>query len=210
MQNDIMLGSIPTKSDVKATEVMQAQESTNAFMQSMADNIQLSILDPVLDLVWKTAIQVWDLGQNPGLQQALGDKAILLEGKTPEQILELFGGPYTFKAHGLTSVLERADKVKRLLGALSSILQNDAVAQAFLLQFGLEKIPEQILRGFGLDPNDFRRPAPAPMSGQPMPQPMSPATGGVSSAPPVAPPAPPMMPPNPQPMMNGEANGAAT
>src|SRR5262245_3928374 len=204
--NDIMLGNIPAKSDVKATEVVQATESSAAFMESIAENIQLTCLDPVLNLTWQTALQHMDFAKEPELLLALGEQGVKLASLSPEERLLLIGGPYTFKAHGLTSVLQRAEKVRRLLAALQAISSNETLAAAFAQQFDMTKVPGKILQGFGIDPQELQgdqtsTPLPAPVQEGP---PAAPPAGMPTPTPapvPVQPPQPgppgPVQPPGP-------------
>ena len=171
MLNDILLGNIPDKGDVKATEVMQASKSGAAFMQSIAQTVQLTCLEPVLNLVWKTALQVTDFNVETELRDALGEVGVKLAAMTPEERLRMIGGPYTFTVRGLSAVMERQEKIQRLLAALSQIFGNQALAQAFMQRFDISALPEKILTAFGVDASELPPPAPPP---QPQPQPQAP------------------------------------
>ena len=156
--SDIDLGNIPPKSDITATEVQSVQQSTSAVVRSVAATVERTLLDPTLDLVWQTALQHIDLFEPEELSLAVGPKiAMALMTLSPAARLKLISGPYTFKARGLTAILDRADQVRRIMGLFGAISQMPEVGEMIKERYDLSKVPEMVIESFGFHAQDLGR-----------------------------------------------------
>lgn len=71
--SEIALGQVPPKGDITATEVNQVQQSGSAMIRSMARTIEARFLEPILTLLFQTALQHMDFN-DPALRAELGRK----------------------------------------------------------------------------------------------------------------------------------------
>ena len=154
--SDIDLGNIPPKSDITATEISSVQQSTSAIIRSVAATVERTLLDPVLDLVWQTALQHIDLFRPEELALAVGPEvAMALLDMPAAARLKLISGPYTFKARGLTSMLDRADQVRRISSLFGLISQMPEVGQMIFTKYDMSKVPDMIIESFGFSSADL-------------------------------------------------------
>ena len=154
--SDIDLGNIPPKSDITATEISSVQQSTSAIIRSVAATVERTLLDPTLDLVWQTALQHLDLFKPEDLAMAVGPElAMELLNMSPAARLTMIKGPYTFKARGLTAILDRSDQVRRLMGLFGILQQMPNLGQAVYEKYDLSKVPDLLIESFGFDAKDL-------------------------------------------------------
>lgn len=134
--NEIGLGQLPDKTHIAATAVAGAQQSSSAILRSVAQTVETRFLDPMLDLIWKT-----------GLQHARPDDQRMARAVGPEmyaallsQRSELIARPTTFQARGISSLIQRQQRLNAVLSVMQVIAQNENLMQAFMQMVDMNKL----------------------------------------------------------------------
>lgn len=165
-QNELSLGQVPPKGDITATEIQEAQAGSAAVTRSIAKTIEHGALDLTLDLVWQTRLQYLDL--EPDMVKRMGTMGELLQQMPPALRYGLVGNNYRFRAHGISSILDRARDRNALLAALNWVASNETLLAEFLARYSPRKVLDRTLRLFGVNTDGLERgpDEPAPQQAQ--------------------------------------------
>lgn len=127
-QNEIGIGQFAPNSRTSATEIERTQQSTSAMIKSIADVVETTFLNPLLDLVWKTGLQ-HAKPSDPLLMEAAGRDLypVLLQNRRA-----LAGGRLTFQAQGISRLIERTSTLRSLIQLLQLIAGSDVLLAEFL------------------------------------------------------------------------------
>lgn len=147
--SEIALGQMAPRSRTTATEVVQVQQSGSAMIRSMARTIESRFLEPVLKLVWMTALQHMDFHQ---LDDVIGAEWAETLNNTRG---ELADRTINFQVRGISGLIDRQAKLQNLLSALSIISQNETLLGALLQRTSPDRLLEQLFSLFGLDLADL-------------------------------------------------------
>ena len=146
-QNEIGLGQFAPNSRTSATEVLETQQGAGALVRSIASNVEQLLLNPVLDLVWKT-----------GLQHVSKKDEALKAAMTPEMFdvligkrKELVGRNVTFSARGISTLLQKGQKMKTLMFALQVMASSELLLREFLSKVDAGKLVDLILDLLDID-----------------------------------------------------------
>lgn len=145
--NEVGLGQFAPNSRTSATEINETQQSSSALVRSVAQTVETRLLDPQLDLIWKTGMQ-HAKADDPMLRAAAGDEIWNMMIANRKQFVSR---PVTFQARGISSVIARAQQMKTLMGVLQVVAQNDMLMQAFMQKVDLEKLINLIFKLSGVD-----------------------------------------------------------
>ena len=140
--NELSAGQMAPKGRTSATEVATAQNNGTALMRDIARTIETRLIEPILDLVWKTGLQHMKKGDKK-LAEAAGEKwwpAIYAQRK------ELASGRITFQCRAITTMLQKQAKLKTLLQMLGIVQQNPMMMQEFLKVADLGKLLKYMLK----------------------------------------------------------------
>jgi hypothetical protein len=145
--NEVGLGQFAPKGRTSATEISETQQSSSALIRSVAQTVETRLLDPQLDLIWKTGMQHAD-PESKMLKQAAGEEmwAAMMANRK-----EFVMRPVTFQARGISQVIARAQQMKTLMQVLSIIAQNEAMAAAFFQRIDMTKLIDLLFRLSGID-----------------------------------------------------------
>lgn len=145
--NEIGLGQFAPKGRTSATEINETQQSSSALIRSVAQTVETRYLDPQLDLVWKTGLQHVD-ASNAKMAQAVGPE---LWRALVDRRKELITRPVTFQARGISTVIQRGQMLKSLLGIMSVIGQNEILIKAFLQDVDINKLVRKLFELSNID-----------------------------------------------------------
>lgn len=145
--NEVGLGQFAPNSRTSATEINETQQSSSALIRSVAQTVETRLLDPQLDLIWKTGMQ-HAKADDAMLRAAAGDE---MWGMMIANRRQFVSRPVTFQARGISQVIARAQQMKTLMGVLNIVAQNDILLQEFLKKIDVEKLIDLILRLSGID-----------------------------------------------------------
>lgn len=125
--NEIGLGQFAPNGRTSATEVSATQQSSSQVIRSIAQTVETRFLDPALDLMWKTGLQFMS-PEDTVLQRAAGPDMFAALYKQRKELVSL---PITFQARGISTLIQKSQKLKAMLGLLQVIASNQNMAQAF-------------------------------------------------------------------------------
>jgi len=146
-QNEIGLGGFAPKGRTSATEISQTQESSSAVIRSIAQTVEARVLNPQLDLVWKTGLQHMS-PNDPMLKAACGED---LFGVLMSRRRELASRPMTFQAHGISSMIQKSRMLKSLLQLMSFLSQSPELLGEFMKQVDLGKFIKLLFKLSDID-----------------------------------------------------------
>lgn len=151
--SEIALGQLTQKSDTTATEVSASQQNSASLLRSIARTIEARFLEPILDLMWKLGLQHMRAGDED-LMEALGEENFSM---FLAQRKALVNRRITFRARGLSALIERQQKLRTLLQTVQVLGSNPLFAQVFFTQVtNPQKLIETLLRYSGVDLDDLR------------------------------------------------------
>lgn len=148
--NEIGMGQLPDKTHIAATAVAGAQQSSSAIMRSVAQTVETRFLDPMLDLVWKTGLQHASLSD-----QRMADGVGPMYGALMSQRKQLIKRPITFQARGISSLIQKSQKLQALLGIMQVISANPNLLAAFMSQIDIKKFVAVLLNLSNVDPTNL-------------------------------------------------------
>lgn len=149
--NEISLGQMAQHGRTSATEIGTAEQNSNNFLKSIASNIEILFLEPLLDLIWKTTIQHLDASDQE-LADAVGPDwfSALMKRKREFAKLKL-----TFICRGISSLVLKAQKLQALMQFLQVIGANQILAQAFLQEVSPQRLLNYMAELFDIDKDNI-------------------------------------------------------
>lgn len=149
--NEIALGQLAPKGRTSATEVGTAEQNSNSFLRSIASNIETLFLEPLLDIVWKTGIQHLEAGDRE-MQDVLGEEWF---GVFMQRKREFAKMRVTFVCRGISTLVQRSQKLQQLLQFLQIVGGNQLLAQIFMQEVSPEKLFKYLASLMDIDREDF-------------------------------------------------------
>ncbi len=146
-QNEIGLGQFAPNSRTSATEVLGTQEGAGALVRSIASNVEQLFLNPLLDLVWKTGLQHVSK-DDEAIKAAMGAEMFEVLIKRRK---ELVSRNVTFSARGISTLLQKSQKMKTLMFALQVMASNEVLLKEFLSKVDPGKLTDLILDLLDID-----------------------------------------------------------
>ena len=134
--NDISLGNLAPKGRTSATEIGTADQNSNSFIKSIARNIEVLFLEPMMDLLWKTTLQHLS-AKDTELADAIGPDwfGVLLKNKRKFAKYKV-----TFIVRGISSLVLKAQKVQGLMQLLQICGGNPLLMQKFVQEVDMGKL----------------------------------------------------------------------
>ena len=151
-QNDLALGQLPPKGDITATEISAANQGQGSLMLGVSEDIEEGLLVPMLELQWATFVQMVN-AKNPLVQNSIGPIAEAVSKRRGEFRRTTFG----FEATGLTGMLHMDQMRNALMGFLSVIGQNPMLSEAFLQDYSIRQIVEQLMLLFRINKEQLKK-----------------------------------------------------
>ena len=146
-QNEIGLGQFAPNSRTSATEVAESLQGAGAMVRSIATNVEQLLLNPMLDLIWKTGVQHVGKGDE-AIKAAMGkDMFDVLIGKRKE----LVERNVTFSARGISTLLQKSQRMKTLMFALQVMASSEVLLKEFLGKVDPGKLVDLILDLLDID-----------------------------------------------------------
>jgi hypothetical protein len=153
--NDVQMGQIPNK-EVRATEIVQAENSTNGFFDGIVRDIETHGISRVLWLAWMVIIQEMDDMplrhiKNPGTRAALNQLATM----TAQERFVLLANDISFEVRGLSGTMQRSKDFQKFMGLMSSVSTMPMLMQAFFNKYSPEKALEQLFKYLNFNPSSM-------------------------------------------------------
>lgn len=204
--NDLDLGQAVPKGDVTATEITAVQAGGTALIQSIASSLETGCVDPLLNLIFQTALQHAFQNVQPDgaggfvvprsiepLRVALGPEYFSMFATRWQDFVTYAPA---FRARGISGLVERGQKLRSMIQIMQAVGSSPQMQMAFLSSIGAQKFFRQMVILTGIDPNEFPpdqisqfmlQQMVAPAGASPAPaggssgQPASPAVGAVNA-----------------------------
>lgn len=134
--NEISLGNLAPKGRTSATEIGSAEQNSSSFIRSIARNIEVLFLEPMLDVLWKTALQ--HLSKDDGeMKDALGDEwfSVLLKARKKFAKYRV-----TFVVRGISSLVLKQQKLQGVMQLMQTVQGNPLLLQKFMQEVDMGKL----------------------------------------------------------------------
>lgn len=158
MTNDLRMGTIPNR-DVKATEIVEANQSIGSLMNGLAKVIESDYLLRVLDLLWFTIAQhIRDVDREELVSMFGEDRTNQLLAMGAEEIFKATVKGERFKVFGISETMSKMKDFRKLASLLQTIGGSEMLMEEFtkLYDFGL--LLKKIVRSLGIDDADIEHP----------------------------------------------------
>lgn len=148
---DTKLGTLPNRA-TKATEIVQAMQSSGSLFESFAARFEDTILEPIFEKCWRLLLQwVTDLAEDE-LVQILGATNVLrLEEMTTAQRFRMLSKAH-FRVRGLRGVASKERTFNKLMTIVNLLGTNPQFADHFGQTRDFNKLWDQLVRATGIDP----------------------------------------------------------
>lgn len=187
------MGALPPK-QVKATEIVEAQQSTMSFFDGVAKDLENRLIAPTLWKCWCNMLQHADDTEASEIVTAIGPEAAqMLAQMPPAQRFASMAKGAQFKVSGVSAVAARSRTFQKLMAFMQAVSGNPIFMQAFMQRFSADKVIDTMMQSLNLDPRDLEKTDEERMQEQlaAAQQPVGPPLGGPSGPPgPGGPPAP--------------------
>lgn len=148
---DTKLGTIPSR-QTKATEVVQAMQSSGSLYESFAARFEDTFLEPLFEKCWRLILQYADDFLEEEIIQILGPKVTLrLLDLSRAERFKLLQSAH-FKVRGLRGIASRERKFQKLMTVVNLLGSNQQFADNFGETKDFTKLWDQLLLATGVDP----------------------------------------------------------
>lgn len=150
--NDIKMGMLPTK-QVKATEIVQAEQNIASFFDGIIRDVEDSAIGPVLWKAWMVIVQEMDgmVMKNipsPRTREALNELAFM----KPEERYVVLSNEIAFTVRGLSGTLQRAKDFQKFMALLTAVSASPMLLQAFFTKYSPDKALKMLFKWINLNP----------------------------------------------------------
>jgi hypothetical protein len=163
-------------------EVNIKTQSALEGLDESARNLEVTLIEPTLDLATRTIYQFHEEYTLPRLMDNYPNIAIMLQAMQPAERYAVMIGDFSFKMRGLSMMIERQQRI----GELKEILQLLSYLPGFVERLNPDATLEEVLMPLGWDPSKLL---------------INPSAAAVTTPQPGAMPSPPMIPPGAPPAM---------
>lgn len=174
--NDMRMGAQP-QNQVKATQVVAAENSITSEFTGMAKNFEEKKIQPELELACWTICQNWDLIDKEVFTSLYGkDRGEQLAQMEPEEVFVNTINGMKFEVFGISLALRRQADFRKWTTLLQVIAGSPMLMEAFVKKYSFDKLLGEVMTA--IDLNKAKIQADSPVSGagngspmQPMAQP---------------------------------------
>lgn len=154
LANDLRQGAIPTK-NVKATEVMAADQSANVMMDSISSEIERNVIDPLLRKAWFTIIQYADEISAEDVVEIIGLQAAYAFARMSPAERYVALARVGFKANGIAATTARARDFQKLMAGVQLATTNPLLLESFVRRFSADKLLDTMFKMLNINPDDM-------------------------------------------------------
>lgn len=151
---DTKLGQLPPRA-VKATEVVQAMQSSGSLYESFAARIETTVLESIFEKVWKCIIQFGRGFLEEELVQVLGPRLALEMTTMPVEDRWMLVNKMKFKVRGLRGVAQKERTFNKLVTFGNFLQSNPAILEHFQSLYDMGKFYDDILAHAGINPSKY-------------------------------------------------------
>jgi len=151
------MGALPPK-QVKATEIIEAQQSTMSFFDGVAKDLENRLISPTLWKCWCNMLQHADDTEASEIVAAIGPEAAqALAMMSPAERFATMAKGAQFKVSGVSAVAARSRTFQKLMAFMQAVAGNPLFMQAFSQRFSADKIIDTMMQSLNLDPRDLEK-----------------------------------------------------
>lgn len=158
MTNDLRMGTIPNR-DVKATEVVEANQSINSMMGGIAKTIEEDYLLEILRKLWMTIAQhIKDIDRDE-LEAVLGkDRVMQILALGPEEIFSNTVKGIKFKVFGISEIISKMKDFRKMTALLQTIGSSETLMEEFIKKYNFGALLQKIMRSLDIDTEELEQP----------------------------------------------------
>jgi len=181
--NDMRMGAQSMR-DVKATQVVAAENSITSEFQGIAKNFEEKKIQPELELAMYEICQNWDRIDVEVFKSLFGaERGEALSKLEPQDIFVQVINGMKFEVFGISLTLRRQTDYRKYMTLLQTIGASQMLIEAFLQKYSFEKLLGEIMTAIDLNKTkieqDQAKPPAAGIPGQPgAPASQGPGQGG--------------------------------
>lgn len=149
--SEIALGQL-SSGEKTATEIAESQQGSATTLQSIAKNIETNLLEPILNLVWKTGLENMSK-KDKNLERLLGPEAFAMFLKRKNEFIER---DLTFRVQAISGLIERNEKFRKIMQLLQIVGSNELLLQTFVQQIDPKMLVQQIFKLNGIELSEFQ------------------------------------------------------
>lgn len=152
-QSELQKGAYPAK-QVKATEVVEASQSSAVLLDSIISDLEREALSRALTKSWALIVQYLDSVSLEALSATCTPQEIIALARMSEDERRRMITA-TFKVHGLSATLNRVRDFQKLMALLEATGKNPMLIQAFIKKYSGTKLLDKMFRLLNIDPRDI-------------------------------------------------------
>jgi hypothetical protein len=154
--NDIRMGNLPSK-QVRATEIIQAEQNLTSFFDGMIRDVEDGLIAPLLWKVWMVIVQEMDdlpgkYIKNESTRRALEELAFL----RPEERYVVLANSVSFAVRGLSGTLQRAKDFQKFMALLTAVSGSPMLLQTFFTKYSPDKALRMLFKWINLNPETLK------------------------------------------------------
>lgn len=149
--NDLRMGAQSMR-EVKATEVVAAEQSITSEFRGLAKNFEEKKIQPELEMACWTICQNWDLIDKDIFISLFGkERGEQLSQLEPQEVFVQTMNGMRFEVFGISLTLRRQADYRKWTTLLQVIGASDVMIEAFLAKYSFEKLLGEIMTAIDLN-----------------------------------------------------------
>lgn len=154
--NDTRLGFLPPR-QVKATELLQAEQSSGIVIDAFASDLETEVICKVLKYSWLNILQFAEDIPAEDVVKVLGvNGAFALSQMSPAERYSTLGNCMGFKAMGLSATLGRAREFQKFMALMAGVKEFPPLMESFVRRVSGDKILDHLMRSLNINPESMQ------------------------------------------------------
>lgn len=155
LTNDPRLGALPAK-QVKATEVMVADQSSNLMIDTLSGDLEVGVIEPVLRKAWLNILQNANDISSQEVVDTIGvEAAFRLSRMSEAQRYAAFAAGCRFRVYGLSATLAKARTFQQFMALSQSLQTNPMLLESFMRRYSPDKTLDTIMKSLNVNPEEL-------------------------------------------------------
>lgn len=181
--NDLRMGVASFRA-VKATEVVEANQSITSMFKGMANNIEIDCLVPLLDLSWKTVAQHINEIDKTWMEATIGKvRTEAIQNMSAEEVFAETVSGCVYSVGGLSQVLGKQKDFTKLTALLQTVASAPMLLEEFAKKYDFGKFLEEIIKTLDINVDKLKlSPDELAQAQSPSPMPMQNDQGNIPQA----------------------------
>jgi hypothetical protein len=151
LTSDLRQGNLPNRM-VKATEITEASNSINNIFTGLANVIEVTFVQRILEQLWMNALQNANDLDAPEMCAILGkDRALAIGALSPEERFAKCVDAVAFTVYGVSKTVAKTTDFKKYAALLQTISASPVLMQEFMQQYSMPKLLGQIMSSLDIN-----------------------------------------------------------